>query len=35
MPVKTKKAPAVTAAFRKVLDGAALRRLRRLQTDKG
>ena len=35
VPVKSKDAPAVTAAFRQVLDGAAPRRPRRLQTDKG
>ena len=34
-PVKSKDAPAVTAAFRMVLEGAAPRRPRRLQTDKG
>ena len=34
-PVKSKDAPAVTASFRKVLEGAAPRRPRRLQTDKG
>ena len=34
-PVKTKDAPAVTAAFRNMLNGAAPRRPRRLQTDKG
>ena len=34
-PVKTKEAPVVTAAFRKVLEVAAPRRPRRLQTDKG
>ena len=34
-PVKTKDATAVTVAFRMVLEGAAPRRPRRLQTDKG
>ena len=34
-PVKSKNATAVTTAFRKVLEVAAPRRPRRLQTDKG